>query len=539
MSFAPSQAASHAMTWPARYAFVDTLWRGRARLIVDPELERALVDWVGGRVPPDAIANLVESLVPRERAVPVWIVVGSDTTARLLAPHFPGARFLPVDTLDDRLARLPWETALIAIDRREPEPGDGEGEPTVSATGAESVALDVAAAMRSGRIAIVSAISNALDYESFAEQLRPTFGEAQIFGAYAPGMFAFVEFVAELRPVAGEFLMSDEHQTLRLSNRAAAQTDADDADQDADEDADAEVDEDLAQDELDDEGAVAPDTWDDLDDGEVPGDDDGAPLAFDNTLGPDDPPYAVWIGVVGAPDEFAEGLTLVEVPAAVASAQPRDHGGLPELRAQLQQSRALAESATLERQRLVERLDAALADNASLRDSVTRLREQLAGALDQPPAGERLDAALGREQSLRWRVTSLEREIAELRVRPVSELEAEVESLRARLDATLAEARASGERGDSRESSAHDAAPRGGLSDEREGQGDRRPSPVRPMPRAVPRLVGARRLASPRAGSGRAAALRVIEGLVRRIDHGVERATLRRELLALRRRLRG
>ncbi|MBC8067153.1 MAG: hypothetical protein IAG13_02375, partial [Deltaproteobacteria bacterium] len=35
------------MRWAARYTFCDPLWRGRARLIVDPELEavlRRLVD---------------------------------------------------------------------------------------------------------------------------------------------------------------------------------------------------------------------------------------------------------------------------------------------------------------------------------------------------------------------------------------------------------------------------------------------------------------------------------------------------------------
>lgn len=503
-------------TWPARYAFCDTLWRGRARLIVDPELESALCDWVGGRVPPEALAGLLESLVPRERAVPVWMVVGSDATARLLTPHFPGARFLAVDTLDDRLARLPWETALVTVDHREPA---SDGEPLVSATGAESVALDVAAAMRPGRIAVMSAISDELDYDEFAEQLRPTFGEARIYGGYAPGMFAFVEFVPEQRPVAGEFVMSDEHQTLRLSQR-----EDDDVEQDEADEVLADI-EDLAR-----------DVWDDGDDGEAAGDDDGTPLAFDNTLGPEAPPYAVWIGVIGASLEFAEGLTLVEVPpralGETESASSIGDGALPEIRAQLQQSRALAESSTLERQRLVERLDAALADTATLRDSVNKLREQLAGALDQPPAGERLDAALAREQSLRWRVAALERELAELRVRPVDELEAETEKLRAQLDALTAEQPEASTGGETREAPSHDSGRRGTDAVVVDG---RRSGGMRPFCRPD----AARRLASPRAGSGRAAALRVIEGLVRRIDHGVERATLRRELLALRRRLRG
>ncbi|MBK8238105.1 MAG: hypothetical protein IPK74_21460 [Deltaproteobacteria bacterium] len=79
------------MRWAARYTFCDPLWRGRARLIVDPELEavlrHALVERRGADAP---WRELLDALVPRERGVPVWMLVGTDDTARLLAPHWPG-----------------------------------------------------------------------------------------------------------------------------------------------------------------------------------------------------------------------------------------------------------------------------------------------------------------------------------------------------------------------------------------------------------------------------------------------------------------
>ena len=479
------------MTWAARYAFCDPLWRGRTRLIVDAELEAVLRATVECRVSTDAPwCGLVEALVPRERSVATWMVVGSEATARLLAPYYGGVRFVVADAIDDRFARLPWETALVTLDAR-PTADASASAPArlgVASRTVEAILVDVAAACGAGRIAVVAAMGAGLDYDTFVEQLRPTFGEVRVYGGYAPGMFAFAEFSAPADDaIAGEFDTGDDDpQTFRIRPPSSTQ-----------------------------EQRVN-DTWDD---GDAPDDDDDpVPLAFDNTLGPDEPPYSMWIGVVGSTSDFGEGLTLVELgeDPRGAVADVEEEQSSTALRRQLHETRKVAELVALERQRLVERIDGLEADNAGLRDASLQLREQLAGALDPAVTGERLDAALAREQSLRWRVAALERELGELRVRPVEELTAELESLRARTNGATAPFTAGGDA-------------RGNTDD---GHGSRA------LPRAAANPDAARRLGTRRAGSGRTAALRVVEALVRRIDRGsIERTSLRRELAALRRRL--
>lgn len=505
------------MTWAARYAFCDPLWRGRSRLVVDAELELVLRAAVEGHA--DAASRpLLESLIPRERTVSTWMVVGSEPTARLLAPYFGGVRFIPADAIDDRFARLPWESALVTLDRRVDIAAiTAPARLGVTARTVEGILVDVAAACSPGRVAVVFGMGEDLDYEGFVEQLRPTFGEARIYGGYAPEMFAFAEFSSdededdEDDAVAGEFdTTEDDPQTLRL--RRAASAEFDESIDSADED---DLDERLAD----------RDAWDDDDDAPDE-EEDSVPLSFDNTLGPAVPPYSLWIGVVGSVSEFGEGLTLLELPTPGLGGDDR---GVPEvtaaLRLQLHETRKVAELGALERQRLVERIDAAEAENAGLRDAVAQLREQLAGALDPAVGGERLDAALAREQSLRWRVAALEREVAELRVRPVDELTAEIEVLRAQLEARPAEG-------------ARPVAPRNDAGPESVSTA----GPVREPAQAVARVANhpdaARRLGSRAAGSGRTAALRVVEGLVRRIERGaLDRTALRRELALLRRRL--
>jgi hypothetical protein len=219
----------------------------------------------------------------------------------------------------------------------------------------------------------------------------------------------------------------------------------------------------------------------------------------------------------------------------VVAAVGDDESASP-LRHQLVQARRHADTVALERQRLVEHIDAIDADNGALREAVSQLRDQLAGSLDEP-SGERLDAALAREQSLRWRVAALERELEALRIRPVGELEAELAAVRARAESQAPSQTHAHSAGES-----HDDPPAAGGP----ANGTRRPQA--PSARVV--VDDARRLLAVRSAcSGRTAALRAIEGLVRRIDRGRGRGEdrggnmsaidLRRELTALRRRLRG
>jgi len=500
-----------AITWAARYAFCDSIWRGRARLIVDAELESVLRATVEDEDGFDAPwRGLLESLVPRERSVATWMVVGSEQTARLLAPYFAGVRFVPADALDDRFARLPWETALVTVDLRDDDDHRlSSGHLGVTTHTAESVLVDVAAACGSGRIAVISARGPQLGYEEFVELLRPTFGEARVYGGYVPSMFAFAEFAVDGDDaIAGEFEMTDDDpETFRVERDGDGHLEAGQPTARQAEDG----------------------RWDDGD--ALDEEDDVVPLSFDNTLGPAVPEYTVWIGIIGSASEFGEGLTLIELPIApeasgdgfegdaVRGLHDDDDDGHGALRLQLQETRKVAELGALERQRLVERIDTAQAENAGLRSAVGQLREQLASALDPALGGERLDAALAREQSLRWRVAALEREVAELRVRPVDDVTAELETLRARLEAA--------------DTATPDDRRNGAVIDSVSLEGG-------VHPRTPGNPDAARRLGARRPDSGRQAALRVIEGLVRRIDHGgVCRASLRRELTALRRRLRG
>ncbi len=102
--------------------------------------------------------------------------------------------------------------------------------------------------------------------------------------------------------------------------------------------------------------------------------DDDVPVAYDNTIGPAEPEPAGWVALCGASafDPATEGLSLVEVDPA---------------------------------------------------------------GFGTPAAGGDRAILAGREQELRWRLERAEAELAELRARPVGELEAKVAELEARLAA--------------------------------------------------------------------------------------------------------
>ncbi|HWB82469.1 MAG TPA: hypothetical protein VG755_46220 [Nannocystaceae bacterium] len=489
------------MRWAARYTFLDPLWRGRARLIVDPELEavlRRLTDEPEGVADGDAPwRELLAALVPVERGVPVWMLVRGDELARSLAPHWPGTRFMSIASAEDLLERAPWELALVhlaeGVDDRQTEVVGSmvtRVEPSSSASlrRAGELLTELGSTIDRGRQVVVSTSGDDVDYDGFAQLVGDRLPGARIYGAYRPAMVAFVEFDDEA---------DDEDGELRSGDAIAGEL------------SDARTN-------------VRMDSWDTGDDEEDEyGEEDAVPLSFDNTLVATEPSFGTWLAVAGDGVELAEGLTLVELPAA---AEHEPAAGA--LRRQLHETRRLADLGALERQRQVERIDALTADNAALREAVTQLREQLAGALDPSAAAERLDAALAREQSLRWRVAALERELAELRVRPVDELEAELARLRAEL---------AGRDEAPRDDRSADNPPQDG-GDLRSAASSREDDEPAHRPAAPD---AARRLAATRASSGRTAALRQVEGLVRRIERGrLVTGALRRELVALRRRLR-
>jgi hypothetical protein len=506
------------MRWAARYTFCDPLWRGRARLIVDPELEAVLLRLLDEPDPPEhddaPWRELLAAVIPRERGVPVWMLVRGDELARTLAPHWPGTRFISLAAAEDLLARAPWELAIVHL-ANPPEERQTEvvgtmvtrldPSPTASLRRAGELLGELSGAIDRGRQVLVSSGGDEVDYDGFARLIGDALPGARIYGAYKPTMIAFVEFDDDDEPEPDD----DDDDELEVEPGGVHRRNGHARDDG----------------ELSDARTHARvDSWDTGDDEGELGDDDVVPLSFDNTLAAGEPVFTIWLALAGDGIELAEGLTLVEL---AGDGDGESSAGA--LRRQLHETRRLADLGALERQRQVERIDGLLADNAVLREAVAQLREQLAGALDPSVAAERLDAALAREQSLRWRVAALERELAELRVRPVDELEAELARAHAELDA----ARAIDRGADDGPADAHDVAdvhaadppgdPRAGSH---AGRGPAAPD-------------AARRLTSPRAASGRTAALRQVEGLVRRIDRGrLVTGALRRELVALRRRLR-
>ncbi len=491
--------------WAARYTFCDALWRGRARVVADPELEALLVDSdrleaVGEGAP--QVLELVEALLPRERGVPVWMIVASDDTARRLASSRPGVRFVAATAAADVFARHPWEVALVALrtstDEMFTDVGGhaattiDEGPGRAFGRHAAGWLSAIADAVGLGRSAVLAVDADEAAYDALVECAGAYFSDARVYAMYAPAMLAFVE-LDEGADDDGNGIDAEDISAVPTYNRL--------------------------------EGAVA-DRWDVDDGGEAPDgddDDDTVPLSFDNTLGVAEPRFLGYLAIASG-DDAPDGLTLVEVAGVQGSDASGDDADAG-LRHQLVQARRQADLVAIERQRLVEHIDAVEADNAALREAVAQLRDQLAGSLE-PDAGERLDEALAREQSLRWRVAALERELDEVRVRPVAELEADLAATRARLVA-LADA----------------AAPTtaaGGVGEDDRVAADTGSGSVPDTARRIG-TDDARRLPAVRAAaSGRMAALRAVEGLVRRIDRGaIGTIDLRRELSALRRRLRG
>lgn len=174
------------------------------------------------------------------------------------------------------------------------------------------------------------------------------------------------------------------------------------------------------------------------------GEDDGeVPLSFDNTLGSQSPVFVEYVAVAGRVPVLPGGMTLVELPAGAPSAEQSSDGAL---RTQLVQAQRQAELAAIDRQTLLEKVDALETAQARLEQQATELRDHLARAVtEEAPhaveAAQRLQAALADNQALRWKAQQLERELEAAKARPVETLEAEVAALRAELAVAKADGR--------------------------------------------------------------------------------------------------
>jgi hypothetical protein len=383
--------------WAARYAVVDELWRGRARVIVDPVLEAVLRDGGPGVAhgSDPALAQLVDDLVPVEPidGEPVWMAVATAEVAVELGASRPGTTFVPLPAIADVVGRAHWDVALIDLSADlDPRTRGGAGDRAASAL--DQLGIDGGR----GRAVVLSVpvrdyprTEHGLDYDEMATLVVEQLGGGRLYGLYAPPMIAVVEFG--------------------------------DLDDDAEED--------FVDDDLEDDDEHTSDLGPVEDDGvydEEFEDDDEVPLTYDNTLGSQEPQLLEYIAIAGAEPPI-EGLALIELPVLDGD----DDGGA---RTQLAQARRQADLAAIDRQTQLERAEALERDNVELRRQIDELREQLAGAARPAPdlATEvALQAALAREQALRWRVGELEDALSTAMARPVGELEAEVAELRERM----------------------------------------------------------------------------------------------------------
>jgi len=370
------------LRWAARYAFSEDLWRSRARVVLDPALEDALLSGMPLGSDAESLRELVDALLPTrsgdDRAV--WMGVSDENVATHLGRLRPGTTFVPVERLAGVVAGEAWEAALVDLD-------------AVPATGGENVAaaalsaLGLTADTRRNIVVWGSAGETGLAYEELAEAMMEHLWARgcgqRIYGVYQPPMAAVVDF--------GESLEVEDDTDLEITLNVHPS-------------------------ELRDEP-----------------EDDEVPLYFDNSLGAQEPDIDVLMGVCTAV-ALPEGLGLVELPSA-ASGQPSG------LRAQLASAQQRAQRAEVERQGLLDRLDALQRENRELREAV----EAGPDPFDALARDEALEASMAREQALKWKVSGLEHQLSQAIARPVEALEAEVARLSAQDDPPTGQAPVAGD----------------------------------------------------------------------------------------------
>ena len=380
------------LRWAARYAFTEDLWQSKPRVVLDAALEETLLEGdLGLGEDGESIEDLLDALLPVEaEGPPVWMGVSDADVATRLRRQRPGTTFVPVDTLADVLAREAWDAALLDLDAIGVEPDDADAFARASAV-ADMLGLRPSA----GRHVVLwgaAALDDddgRLGYDDLAEvaldRLAVRGSTQRIYGIYRPAIAAVVDFGESLEP--DDEPTRDTEITLSLPRDLAVGT----------------------------------------------GEDDEVPMVFDNTLGSQEPTLVELVAIT-SPRALPEGLGLVELPAQI---EPQARGVDAGMRAQLASAQARSEQAEIERQTLLERVDALQRENRDLRDALETLRAEPAPVVEEAPfdataRDEALEASMAREQALKWKVSALEHQLSRAIARPVEELEAEVARLRAR-----------------------------------------------------------------------------------------------------------
>ena len=441
--------------WASRFQFTRELWSDVDRLVLDPALERALASGELAAGDGPIFAELADALLPQDgRGERTWFLAERGRRVAEYARQRSGAVFADVREGVQIVGDESWGFAQCDLT------GLLEDEPAGLTTAlAERVSPVVAAVletlsemMEEGRSLALSVPSRAafkekgVSEEVFFDYLAEYFPSARVYGladSPAVGIYDFgpVEEDEQGGPAAAE-------ADARARTEIYGADDEDDYRR-AEAAYDAELD-------------AAEQTWSGEEtqpgvDPELDSDGDEVPIDYDNSLGELEPRYFAYLALVGVPRP-PEGLTVVELSGDgdLGEVNYRGHepkeervGDASGLRAQLAEAQRQADLLAVERQGLLERLDDAQEKIEELEEELEDLREEEPQDRDRMVSGEiessssvapeelvgRLDAALAREQELRWRVTSLAAELEAAIARPVDELEAEVASLRARLEA--------------------------------------------------------------------------------------------------------
>jgi hypothetical protein len=394
--------------WAARYQFLDELWRGRDRIVCDPELEAALHAGSEG-----AVAELVDGLVPgagkQGRAggraqARAWVALHNDRRAASFARARSGTVFVSVADASEIASDEAWQIALVHLGG-----GAGAGGATTRAglVGPLESFLEVLGERleddpeRSVVLSLACGPDEDQSYEQLAELVEELFGDGRIYGLAPASMAAFYDFGPVLEPTG------------------------------------------------DAEGA-----------GDSPAEGD---IEVDNTLGTEAPRFEAFLAIVGA-GVPGEGVTFVELPGGVPGSgagiagtagadAPAGDDELAAVRAQLSEAQRRGDLQAIERQSLLEQLEQAEDRIASLEEQLDDHRAQGAAgrasadasapeARTDPSAtelGPRVDALLARERTLRWELGRARGEIERLEARPIAEAEAEIAALRAELDRARAD----------------------------------------------------------------------------------------------------
>ncbi|MCA9701081.1 MAG: hypothetical protein KC431_26375, partial [Myxococcales bacterium] len=363
--------------WTASYQFLEELWRGRSRIIYDPELE-GLLHAGGPESGPSA--GLFDALLPRgdnngRADGRVWMALDNDRLAASFARGRGGTVFVGLDAAGEVASEEPWEVALVNL---------GESLATGLSPAVEGMLELLGERSEDGRTVVIMIGCELLgedgSYEQLADLVDELCGDGRIFGLARPAMAAFYDF--------GTVLESD----------AGSETDVG-----------IEVDNSLGSEQPRFEGFVA-------------------------VVGPRVPGEGVTL--VELDESPATSPRASSAPAGPRSSSgSADAEDLAALRAQLAEAQRRGDTQAIERQDLLEKLEQAEDRIAALEDREEAWGEGGGEAEEDSPT---IDAVLAREQALRWDNDRLRGELERLRARPVEALEAELATVRAQLETELA-----------------------------------------------------------------------------------------------------